>query len=371
MFNFFRKKRPSKYCNTYEIKLNQRSYTLPPNVKLQKSKDGKLMWQMLKTKTHKNNLLITGSYDSTIKLWNTNTFECVKSLEAHKDEILCLLVLPCNHELASGARDNTIKVWSLTKYKLIYTLRGHTKAVSCLIWLKLRDELVSGSHDGTIKFWNLTKRVCTRTLLHKSDGLKAPFWIGCLLYLPTTNELLSSAYNSVNIWRNVEQCVKIFHINDISLECLILLPTTGHVASSSWDRDNNINIWNVNTWTSLFSLVGHRASVNSLILFGTNELISCSYDKNIKIWDYERRVCLKTLRYGDFLNVRLYHDWITCIILLPLRDTLLSDSSESSIKVWHVNNTNKKSKCLSRVNESQKKLCGHIMPVICMETCSF
>jgi len=219
-----------------------------------------------------------------------------------------------------------------------------------------------------IKFWNLSKRVCTRTLLHRSDGSRATFWsnwIGCLLYLPNTNELLSSAYSSVNIWKNFEVCVKIFHINDISLECLLLLPT-GQVASSSWDRDYSIKIWNTNTWAS-YGLVGHRASVNSLILFGTNELISCSYDKNIKIWDYKRNVCLRTLKDGDLLDSNVYHDWITCIILIPKTSILLSDSSDNSIKMWQINNK----KISSSDQEIQKKIYGHIMPVTCMETHSF
>ena len=44
------------------------------------------------------------------------------------------------------------------------------------------------------------------------------------------------------------------------------------------------------------TLEGHTNTVNNIILYHHNKLISCSGDKTIKIWDLNTGKCLKTLK---------------------------------------------------------------------------
>ena len=46
------------------------------------------------------------------------------------------------------------------------------------------------------------------------------------------------------------------------------------------------------------TLEGHTGSVYHAIIF-KNQLISCSYDYTIKIWDTKTWDCLKTLIHGN------------------------------------------------------------------------
>jgi WD40 repeat protein len=43
------------------------------------------------------------------------------------------------------------------------------------------------------------------------------------------------------------------------------------------------------------SLEGHQNTINNVIPYSHNKLISCSYDKTIKVWDLITGECLKTL----------------------------------------------------------------------------
>jgi F-box and WD-40 domain protein MET30 len=78
-----------------------------------------------------NNRLASGSYDTTIKIWDLNTFTCIRTLNEHTDWIRCLKTLS-NSRLASGSTDKSIKIWNLDDYSLINTLEGHTRHVKCL-----------------------------------------------------------------------------------------------------------------------------------------------------------------------------------------------------------------------------------------------
>ena len=55
--------------------------------------------------------LASGSWDDTIKIWDTNTGDCLKTLTGHTDSIISLTVLS-DGTLASGSNDKTIKIWN-------------------------------------------------------------------------------------------------------------------------------------------------------------------------------------------------------------------------------------------------------------------
>ena len=57
-------------------------------------------------------MLVSGSYDRTIRLWNTGTWTETASLK-HPGEVLCLAVSSDGKKLAAGGGDGTVKVWEL------------------------------------------------------------------------------------------------------------------------------------------------------------------------------------------------------------------------------------------------------------------
>jgi WD40 repeat protein len=56
--------------------------------------------------------------------------------------------------LISGSYDYTIKIWDTISGSCLMTLEGHTRSLSCVIQLT-DGRLVSGSFDNTIKIWNI------------------------------------------------------------------------------------------------------------------------------------------------------------------------------------------------------------------------
>jgi E3 ubiquitin-protein ligase TRAF7 len=54
-------------------------------------------------------------------------------------------------KLISGSDDNTIKVWNTDTWACERTLEGHTGTVNSLV--RHGDKLISGSADSTIKVW--------------------------------------------------------------------------------------------------------------------------------------------------------------------------------------------------------------------------
>ena len=57
--------------------------------------------------------LASGSEDQTVKLWSSESGECVATLEGHENRVLSVAFSPDGERLASGITDNTIRIWDV------------------------------------------------------------------------------------------------------------------------------------------------------------------------------------------------------------------------------------------------------------------
>ena len=73
-------------------------------------------------------LILSGSKDKCIKLWDINTYKEIRKFTGHSRGILSLIKLNDN-EFASGSGDNTIKIWSIDDNICLTTLENHENAI--------------------------------------------------------------------------------------------------------------------------------------------------------------------------------------------------------------------------------------------------
>ena len=83
------------------------------------------------------------------------------TLTGHSDSVLSVAVSPDGQTLVSGSYDKTIKIWNLNTGEEVRTLTGHRTSV----WRQIDEgdvvispdgqTLVSGNDDKTIKVWGV------------------------------------------------------------------------------------------------------------------------------------------------------------------------------------------------------------------------
>jgi WD40 repeat protein len=96
-------------------------------------------------------LLLSGSMDKTIKVWNINDSQCIQTIEAHEDGVFSLLYLP-NGYFASSSWSGTIKVWRLLDYQCVNVFNGHGDFSTTL--LLLAGNRLASTCDGKIFIWD-------------------------------------------------------------------------------------------------------------------------------------------------------------------------------------------------------------------------
>ena len=67
-------------------------------------------------------MLVTGSNDKTIQVWDMESGKCSFLLKSHNWSVTCLEEMP-NGILLSGSNDKTIKAWDIVRKKCVQTFK--------------------------------------------------------------------------------------------------------------------------------------------------------------------------------------------------------------------------------------------------------
>ena len=73
--------------------------------------------------------LASGSYDTTIRIWDVETGEELKTLSGHTDWVNSLAFSPDGKTLASGGWDHTVRLWDLASGNELGTFPPHSSLV--------------------------------------------------------------------------------------------------------------------------------------------------------------------------------------------------------------------------------------------------
>ncbi|KAH9901245.1 WD40 repeat-like protein [Cubamyces lactineus] len=114
----------------------------------------------------KEDLLITGSWDQTIRVWDVETKEIISTTSAHSDFVKALLVIPSLRLLVSSGSDKIVRFWDLSTVAdgqpltSVGSLTEHTRPVESLDARATSDTsavLYTADTMGIIKVWDIKK----------------------------------------------------------------------------------------------------------------------------------------------------------------------------------------------------------------------
>ena len=143
--------------------------------------------------------LVSGSYDSTVRVWKISTGETVHRLQGHTQKVYSIVLDHKRNRCISGSMDNLVKVWSLDTGSVLYNLEGHSSLVGLL---DLNDgRLVSAAADFTLRIWDPENGQCKSTLSAHTGA------ITCFQH--DGQKVISGSDRTLKMW-NVKtgECVK-------------------------------------------------------------------------------------------------------------------------------------------------------------------
>jgi small GTP-binding protein len=280
-------------------------------------------------------LLASGSWDSTVKLWDGPSGKLIRTLEGHKEEVWSVAFDSGGRTLASGGDDNTVKVWEARSGKLLSTLEGHKDAVTSLAFDPKGGTLASGSNDRTVKVWEKGSDKLVRTLEGHQAGIR------CLAFDPQDGFLASGSDDkTINVWETGSgRLLRTLRGHQNQVNSVAFDPRRAILATGSTDQ--TVRLWETKTGNLLRTLEGHTLPVSQLAFSADGGLLATkSNDQTIRLWNCQTWETVAVI--GKPANI----SWNPALAFHPTLPLLAAAGSEPDmprnqgsrlIQLWELN----------------------------------
>ncbi|QPC74354.1 hypothetical protein HYE68_005106 [Fusarium pseudograminearum] len=186
--------------------------------------------------------------------YNWKTGRCsIKTFKGHENGVTCLQF--DDNILATGSYDTTIKIWNIETGEVMRTLRGHTSAVRTLQFDD--SKLISGSFDKTIKVWNWQTGECLNTLQCHNEGVLSIHYDGCTVASGSIDKTIK-----VSSFKTKETFCLRGHTDWVNH---VRMDSPSRVVFSASD-DLSVKLWDIETRQCIKTFLGHVGQVQQVLL---------------------------------------------------------------------------------------------------------
>ncbi len=269
----------------------------------------------------KQPLLVSGSLDDTIRVWNWETEKLTYTLEGHPRGVNHVTLDPAGKTLVSCGDDATVRLWDLAEGSLLHTLKGHLRDINSVAVGEKSPLVASGSEDSTIKLWSLDRGTLLRTLTGAGAMIKT-------VALTARDQLLISGglNNAVQVWNlQTGKLIKVLSGHTNTVNQVAVSNDSRFIASASKDR--SIKVWSLATGNLVQTLQGHTQEVNAVAFFPNSQfLASGSSDGTLKLW---------RIKTGEIeQNLSGHFSSILGLAIHTNGRLIASSSADKTIRIW-------------------------------------
>jgi guanine nucleotide-binding protein subunit beta-2-like 1 protein len=291
-----------------------------------------------------DDIFVSTSRDGTGLVWRV-TGDAItyavpeRSLEGHSHFVQDVCLSADAKYALTASWDHTMRLWDLESGKSVYTFTGHTKDVLSVCFNPENTKILSGSRDRSIRLWNVLAKEMACIDGPSKHGHTD--WVSCVRFSPNpdANLAVSAGWDKVvKVWAGVSeheyrlQCNLVGHLG--YLNTATVSPDGSLCASGG--KDGDAMLWEVNEGRNLYTLPA-GSTINTLAFSPTRYWLVAATNKNITIWDLERKAVVATLEV-DFedLGERALRPYCTSLCWNAEGTVLYSGYTDNKIRVWQV-----------------------------------
>lgn len=284
--------------------------------------------------------MLASACNGSLRIWNIRSQSCIRTLDC--GYALCATFLPGDKIVIVGNRNGELEIFDIASSTLIDTVKAHDGPVWTLHVHPDGRSIATGSADKSAKFYNFevvqeevpgTRRTTPRFKLAHTRTLKVADDILSLRFSPDSRLLALSL---------LDNTVKIFFVDSLKL----FLNLYGHKLpvlnlDISYDSklivtcsaDKNVRLWGLDFGDCHKALFAHQDSIMQVAFIPHNQdgnghhFFSASKDRVIKYWDGDK--------FEQIQKLDGHHGEIWALAVSRTGEFLVSASHDKSIRVWN------------------------------------
>jgi WD40 repeat protein/serine/threonine protein kinase len=205
-------------------------------------------------------LAATGSWDRSVKLWDTASGRAIRKLEGgHRGFINSVEFSPDGRELLTASDDATARIWNVESGQPgEITFSGHTGRVMCAAYSRDGARVLTAGSDKTARIWD---RATGQPLYPPLVGHE---WaVLCGQFSPDGARVITgSEDNAARIWDLAGGRQIVLAGHTAAITSVAFSPDGTRALTGS--RDNSAKLWDAATGKEILSLPGHTQEVTSV-----------------------------------------------------------------------------------------------------------
>jgi WD40 repeat protein len=226
--------------------------------------------------TFDNKYIATTGYDNIVILWDSKKNESIA--RGCHDHLVNQCVFSTDGSfLATSSSDYSARIWKVPEMKLVSIINHHTDDVEGLSFHSEKPILATSSRDKTICISDLNGNLIKKLEGHDADVISVEWIKG-------TDILISSSDDgTVRYWDTITgEVLRILSFSDVETDTIAI--TKGGAIFAGNDNGEIIIIKEGNI---ISKTLAHKAGIKRLIYSDViKKVISLSYDRTFKIWNY-------------------------------------------------------------------------------------
>lgn len=193
--------------------------------------------------------LASCSDDSTTKIWDISetNYESKRTLIGHSYHVTCVVFGPKGNVLVTGSSDEDIRVWEAQSGKCLSALRTHSAGISALDICWDGTIIASASYDGLIRLFDTVTGHCLNTLV--SDA-KIP--VANVKFSPNGKYLLATSFDdTIRLWdyqnNKIVKTLLGAKTEKFAFPSLFITTVEGQTMVASGTGSGEVSVWDLNS----------------------------------------------------------------------------------------------------------------------------
>ncbi|NXA53517.1 NWD1 protein, partial [Nothocercus julius] len=145
-------------------------------------------------------LLVAGSQDGSMLVWDMEAVEVLHALPGHSAEVRCVKVFGKGTRAASAAKDHSLRIWDLTSGRAKFVIQDtHSEEQpSCCLHVDERHMIIYSSSDTKVNAWHLE----TAELIFQISGDATDKWKCSAVLSPRLVMMTVSEGGMLSLWNS-------------------------------------------------------------------------------------------------------------------------------------------------------------------------